>query len=731
MSSNEEEAAGQEASGATQADEAPQAAGERAGDRRPPVATRFKPGQSGNPRGRPRVKRHLGAVVARALRERVTVEETDGRVRRLSKLEATVKQIVDGATKGDARATRLLFALIKADERALNEPEGGRPEGLQSEADAIVIAELRRRFAAGDWLSRAQRSGADPTPDPSAARERGEAFPGCGRGRRAGAGRMRGRAAPRPGPLPQAGEGDRHALILPSGPPSSNGRRAAAILSPSGGRWTREARPDEGRAGLTPAEVETALRNDFYSFLLHAFVDRHGAAAFVPGWHIEVMAARLAAVREGGARRLIVNIPPRHLKSLAASIALPAWLLGHDPTLAIVNATYAQDLSDAFARDCRALMASSWYRALFPTRLRAARPPLRELITTRGGFRMATSVGGVLTGRGADVILIDDPLKPADAMSESRRTGANAWFDGTLYSRLNDKTKGSIVIVMQRLHEDDLVGHVLKAEGWEIVAFPAIAEAGETHEIETPFGRKAFARQAGEALHGERELLATLERIRTTIGEANFAGQYQQRPAPAGGGMIRETWFPRFSEAERPAFERIIQSWDTANKPTELADYSVCTTWGLKGPNAYLVNVFRKRLAFPDLERAVIDQDALFSPEVVLIEDRASGTQLIQALIEKGLSRVTRYAPDGDKIMRLHAQTATIENGFVWLPREAPWLAGYLRELSCSPPAGATTRSNSTAQALAWIKSRPRAHGMAEHSRRMVGGAVGAVRLMR
>ncbi len=164
MCSNEEEAAGQEASGATQADEAPQAAGERAGDRRPPVATRFKPGQSGNPRGRPRVKRHLGAVVARALRERVTVEETDGRVRRLSKLEATVKQIVDGATKGDARATRLLFALIKADERALSGPEGGRPEGLAGEADAIVIAELRRRFAAGDWLSRAQRSGADPSP---------------------------------------------------------------------------------------------------------------------------------------------------------------------------------------------------------------------------------------------------------------------------------------------------------------------------------------------------------------------------------------------------------------------------------------------------------------------------------------------------------------------------------------------------------------------------------------
>src|SRR5579863_8926825 len=157
MSSNEEEAAGQAADGATQANEAPPAAdAERAGDRRPPVATRFKPGQSGNPRGRPRVKRHLGAVVARALRERVTVKETDGRVRRLSELEATVKQIVDGATKGDARATRLLFALIKADERALTEPERERSGALASEADALVIAELRR------GLGGAQRSGADP-----------------------------------------------------------------------------------------------------------------------------------------------------------------------------------------------------------------------------------------------------------------------------------------------------------------------------------------------------------------------------------------------------------------------------------------------------------------------------------------------------------------------------------------------------------------------------------------
>jgi hypothetical protein len=157
---------------------------------------------------------------------------------------------------------------------------------------------------------------------------------------------------------------------------------------------------------------------------------------------------------------------------------------------------------------------------------------------------------------------------------------------------------------MQRLHEDDLVGHVLKREGWEILSFPAIAETDELHVVETAFGTREFRRGAGEALHPERESLETLAHIRSTIGEYNFAGQYQQTPAPAGGGMVKEAWFRRYRMSDRPEkFDRIIQSWDTANKPSELADYSVCTTWGLKGPNFYLLNVLRKKLSFPDLKR--------------------------------------------------------------------------------------------------------------------------------
>jgi len=459
---------------------------------------------------------------------------------------------------------------------------------------------------------------------------------------------------------------------------------------------------------FTPAEVQALLRADFYSFLVRCFTELHGGREFSPAWHAEVLGAKLQGVGEGSTRRLVVNIPPRHLKSLAASVALPAWLLGHDPALAIVNVTYAQNLSEKFARDCRAIMTSEWYRSLFPTRLASPREPLAELLTTRGGFRMATSVGGVLTGRGADVILIDDPLKPTDAMSQSRRVAANDWFDSTLYSRLNDKAKGRIVIVMQRLHEDDLAGHVLKQGGWELISFPAIAEDDELRVVETLFGGRECRRTAGEALDPAREPLATLERIRETIGEMNFAAQYQQRPGPAGGGMIKAAWLQRYRPEDRPqTFDRILQSWDTANKPSELSDYSVCTTWGLKSSHFYLLDVLRKKLSYPELKRAVIEQDSLFHPEAILIEDRASGTQLIQELIAAGCSRATRFAPEGDKIMRLHAQTATIENGFVWLPERAPWLADYLAELTTFPAGRHDDQVDSTAQALAWMKRRP------------------------
>jgi predicted phage terminase large subunit-like protein len=358
--------------------------------------------------------------------------------------------------------------------------------------------------------------------------------------------------------------------------------------------------------------------------------------------------------------------------------------------------------------DCRTILASAWYKALFPhTRLSSERQAVQEFVTTKQGFRLSTSVGGVLTGRGADFIVIDDPLKPDEAISDAPRQRVNDWFDHSLYSRLNDKRNGRIVLIMQRLHEDDLVGHVCGLERWKLIRLPAIAEEDETHVIQTPYGVRRFQRRAGEALHPEREPLEVLNHLREAQGEYNFAGQYQQAPAPLGGGLVKAEWFKTYNANERPEkFDMVFQSWDTANKPTELSDYSVCTTWGVKEKHIYLLHVFRKRLGYPELKRAVKEQAEAFSAKTILIEDKASGTQLIQELVGEGVHEIKKYEPTMDKIMRMHSVTSTMENGFVHLPDKASWLGEYVHELKTFPNGKYDDQADATSQGLDWIRNK-------------------------
>jgi predicted phage terminase large subunit-like protein len=227
-----------------------------------------------------------------------------------------------------------------------------------------------------------------------------------------------------------------------------------------------------------------------------------------------------------------------------------------------------------------------------------------------------------------------------------------------------------------------------------------------------------IARLAPDFKAGETDG-SSVERIRRTIGEYNVAGQYQQAPAPLGGGLVKAAWFKRYREDELPArFDRIVQSWDTANKATELSDFSVCTTWGVRDKKVYLLGILRQRLEFPALKRAVREQQNLYRATEVLIEDKASGTQLIQELIADGCYGVTRYQPTTDKIMRMHAQTAMIENGFVQIPETAPWLAEYLHEISVFPKGKHDDQVDSTAQFLDWFKKPFPGQGILEFCRR-------------
>jgi len=451
-------------------------------------------------------------------------------------------------------------------------------------------------------------------------------------------------------------------------------------------------------------EYRAVLRNDFTSFIERSFYELNPQANFVFGKYIELLAAKLEECRNGKTKRLIINLPPRTLKSHAATVAFPAWLLGQDPTSQIICTSYGQELADKHARDCRSLMSSDFYRKIFPaTVLSEARQATSDFMTTEQGFRMATSVGGVLTGRGADVLILDDILKPEDALSETRRKAANDWYFSTLLSRLNSKEHGIIIIVMQRLHQGDLVGEVLDREPWEVLSLPAIALDDESYPYESPFGKRVFARRIGEALHPERDSVEIYQRIRDSVGEYNFQSQYQQSPMSREGGIVKREWLRFYEPGKFPQdFSCIIQSWDTAYKVGDANDYSVCTTWKLVGRDFYLIDVFRQRLTYPQLKRAAVELFRRYHPTAVVIEDQASGTALIQELESEGVYCIERYkpAPGSDKLARFAAHSIVFEAGRVLLPSQAPWLEEYIREITGFPGAKHDDQVDSTSQAL-------------------------------
>ena len=470
----------------------------------------------------------------------------------------------------------------------------------------------------------------------------------------------------------------------------------------------------------TPANMYAdVLRHDLCAFIHRSFLELNPREEFRVNWHIERLAAKLEEVRRKSCRQnIIINLPPRHLKSHVVSIAFPAWLLGHDPGKQILSVTYGQDFSDNLARKSRTLMTSPFYQALFDTRLSKGREAVSDFETTAGGGRFSTSVGGVLTGRGADIIIIDDPLKADDALSEARRRSVNEWFDNTLRTRLNSQEKGVIIIVMQRLHADDLVAHVQQHESWDVLSFPAIAEQDETYDFLTPYGRRRIHRSTGEILHPALLSPTALEAQRRGMTEYNFVAQYQQDPQPPSGIIVKREWLKYYEPGDLPKqFDQIVQSWDTANKDTELANFSVCTSWGLKDRRLFLLDVYRHKLEFPDLKRAVRELAALHRAQIVLIEDKASGSSLIQELRAEQFSLV-QAAPalDGDKVMRLRAQTAKIEGGFVLFPKQAHWLEVYIRELISYPNSKYDDQVDLTVFALAWVTLNPRYRGWTDES---------------
>jgi predicted phage terminase large subunit-like protein len=448
------------------------------------------------------------------------------------------------------------------------------------------------------------------------------------------------------------------------------------------------------------------LRTELRFFVWKGFQTVLPGTTYLPNWHVHAIVHQLMRVHAGDISRLVINQPPRSLKSICVSVAYTAWLLGHDPTRRIIVVSYSNELAAELHRQFRTLIDSTWYRALFPA-MRPARDTGTELVTTAGGSRYATSIGGTLTGRGADLIIIDDPLKAEEAMSEPARKRVIDWYAGTLVSRLNDKAKGPIVVVMQRLHENDLAGHLLGQGGWHHLDLPAIA----VEDGVIPVGPGKFiTRRRGEVLHAERESKAVLDQIKAEIGSLMFSAQYQQRPVPLEGNLIRREWFRVYDQLpQKEPSGRIVQSWDVATMTGEANDFSVCTTWLIDKADFYLIDVFRGRLQYPDLRRKVISLATTHGAQTILIENAGPGMQLLQDLqrdTPPGVNRPIGPKPEGSKADRMAAQSAKIESGHVHLPRDTEWLDSFLLELLAFPRGKHDDQVDSVSQFLNWTARR-------------------------
>jgi predicted phage terminase large subunit-like protein len=420
--------------------------------------------------------------------------------------------------------------------------------------------------------------------------------------------------------------------------------------------------------------LEALLRNDFRAFLHKVFTTLAPGQRYVCAWNIEAIAWRLERLRRGEIRRLIINMPPRSLKSIAASVAFPAFVLGHDPSRRIICVSYSGDLAKKHSNDFRAVLESRWYRSAFPdTRIGPFKNSETEIELSARGFRLATSVGGTLTGRGGDLIIIDDPLKPDDAFSEVKRSAANQWFTNTLLSRLDDKRTGAIAVVMQRVHIDDLTGFLLEqSDEWDVLNLRAIADCDS---VVPTWAGKTHNRKLGEALSPEREPLRILEALKQQIGSDAFSAQYQQMPAPPGGAMVKRDWIVRYVDLP-PSSEQLftLQSWDTASKGGPENDWSVCTTWIVARQNKwYLVDVWRGRVDYPTLKTTVQALAKSWKARRVLVEDAGAGTSLVQEL--RGcVSGIIAVKLEGDKESRMAVASAKFEAGQALLPERARWL---------------------------------------------------------
>ena len=399
-----------------------------------------------------------------------------------------------------------------------------------------------------------------------------------------------------------------------------------------------------------------ACRDSFMEYIRYIW------PSFIEGDHHRLVADKLTRVAKGELKRLIVNMPPRHTKSEFASIYFPSWMMGLKPDLKIMQTTHTADLSINFGRKVRNLMDTDEYQRIFPeASLAADSKSAGKWQTGGGGEYFAAGVGGAIAGRGADLLIIDDPHSEQDAMSLPLLDSCYEWYTSGPRQRL--QPGGTIVIVMTRWSTADLTGRLLNrqtennADQWEVVELPAVFE------------------DSGNVLWPEFWKREELDAVKASIPVSKWNAQYQQNPTSEEGAIIKREWWQLWEKDDPPPCSYVIQSYDTAFSKKETADYSAITTWGVFSPSdgageaIILLDAQKGRWDFPELKAVAQEQYNEFEPDMVLIEAQASGTPLTHELRAMGIP-VVNYRPSrgNDKMTRVHAVSPVFEAGMVWAP---------------------------------------------------------------
>jgi predicted phage terminase large subunit-like protein len=417
---------------------------------------------------------------------------------------------------------------------------------------------------------------------------------------------------------------------------------------------------------------------------------------FISGKHHQIMADAFERVASGDLKRLIINMPPRHTKSEFASFLLPSWFLGKFPEKKIIQTAHTAELAVGFGRKVRNLVSSEPYSKIFDTKLSSDSKAAGRWNTDKGGDYFAIGVGGAVTGKGADLLIIDDPHSEQEAKQGNPAVFDNVYEWYTSGPRQRLQPGGAIIIVMTRWSKRDLTGQILKAsdktgvDDWEIIEFPAILPSG------TPLWPGFWRKEELEALKAE-------------LPVSKWEAQYQQNPTSEEGAIIKRDQWQIWPHDDPPDCSYVIQSWDTAFEKTNRSDYSACTTWGVFShpdkhgnlkQNIILLNAFKERLEFPDLKKAAFEMWTEWQPDTLIVEKKAAGAPLIYEMRKMGIP-LSEYTPGKghDKIARVNSISDLFASGIVWRP-EKRWAEEVMEEMASFPNGDHDDLVDSSSQAL-------------------------------